>query len=84
MWLLLSLEVVTVVAKEKMAVQNVEVEEEAVEVALVLLWNAERRMQEVVVGVEEEVVEEEGVVAVEDIVAEGGEEEVAEVVEEVG
>lgn len=54
MWLLLSLEVVTVVAKEKMAVQNVEVEEEAVEVALVLLWNAERRMQEVVVGVEEE------------------------------
>lgn len=54
MWLPLSLEVAAVVAKEKTAVQNVEVEAEAVEVALVLLWNAERRMQDVVVGVVEE------------------------------
>ena len=54
MWLPLSLEVAAVVVKEKTAVQNVEVEAEAVEVALVLLWNAERRMQDVVVGVVEE------------------------------
>ena len=56
MWLPLSLEVAAVVANEKTAVQNVEVEveAEAVEVALVLLWNAERRMQDVVVGVVEE------------------------------
>ena len=56
MWLPHSLEVAAVVANEKTAVQNVEVEveAEAVEVALVLLWNAERRMQDVVVGVVEE------------------------------